>query len=175
MAMAASLITFGDDFEKILEKGKVNNGLRDSIWETIETDSSVLLNVYKHGLLLTSQHSKVPGGNFFFYDLSLPHPSKIFVPEFSAGLNALGTFISHHIQYPAEARKNHTQETVVLSFVVEENGKLTDAKVIKGIGDGCEEESVRLIKLPPSWKPATQNGKPVTAAFCIRMAFTLSN
>lgn len=106
-------------------------------------------------------------------------PNKIFtsveqVPEFPGGLEAFGKYLSKNIRYPAVARENNTQGRVIVSFVCERDGSLTDVKVARGIGDGCDEEAVRVIKASPKWKPGIQNGRPVRVAYSVPIAFTLS-
>jgi len=106
-------------------------------------------------------------------------PNKIFtsveqVPEFPGGLEAFGKYLGKNIRYPAVARENNTQGRVIVSFVCERDGSLTDVKVARGIGDGCDEEAVRVIKASPKWKPGIQNGRPVRVAYSVPIAFTLS-
>jgi protein TonB len=96
------------------------------------------------------------------------------VPEFPGGLDAFIKYLSRNIKYPAVARENNTQGKVFVSFVCEKDGSLTDVKVARGIGDGCDEEAVRVIKASPHWKPGIQNGRPVRVAYSVPINFTLS-
>lgn len=105
-------------------------------------------------------------------------PNQIFtsveqVPEFPGGLAAFGKYLNKNIKYPAVARENNTQGRVIVSFVCERDGSLTDIKVVRGIGDGCDEEAVRVIKASPHWKPGIQNGRPVRVAYSVPISFTL--
>jgi len=107
-------------------------------------------------------------------------PNKIFtsveqVPAFPGGLDAFGRYLLKNIRYPAIARENNTQGRVIVSFVCERDGSLTDVKVARGIGDGCDEEAVRVIKASPRWKPGIQNGRPVRVAYSVPISFTLSS
>src|ERR1700733_3618192 len=106
-------------------------------------------------------------------------PNKIFtsveqVPEFPGGLDAFGKYLSNHIKYPAVARENNTQGRVIVQFVCEKDGSLTDIKVVRGIGDGCDEEAIRVIKASPKWSPGIQNGRPVRVAYSVPISFTLA-
>ena len=96
------------------------------------------------------------------------------VPEFPGGLDAFARYLSKNIRYPAVARENNTQGRVIVSFVCEKDGSLTDVKGARGIGDGCDEEAVRVIKASPHWKPGIQNGRPVRVAYSVPINFTLS-
>jgi len=89
-------------------------------------------------------------------------------------LDAFARYLSKNIRYPAVARENNTQGRVIVSFVCEKDGSLTDVKVARGIGDGCDEEAVRVIKASPHWKPGIQNGRPVRVAYSVPINFTLS-
>jgi len=96
------------------------------------------------------------------------------VPEFPGGLDKFAAYLAKNIRYPAVARENNTQGRVIVSFVCEKDGSLTDVKVARGIGDGCDEEAVRVIKASPHWKPGIQNGRPVRVAYSVPINFTLS-
>jgi TonB family protein len=95
------------------------------------------------------------------------------LPEYIGGEKARNSFLAENIKYPELATSLRIQGTVYLSFIVNENGDLIDIKVIRGIGGGCDEEAVRVIKLMPKWKPATQNGKNVRVIFNMPIDFRL--
>jgi protein TonB len=106
-------------------------------------------------------------------------PNRIFTavekePGFPGGLTAFGKYLEKNIRYPAVARENNTQGKVIVSFVCERDGSLTDVKVARGIGDGCDEEAVRVIKNSPKWTPGIQNGRPVRVSYSVPISFTLS-
>jgi periplasmic protein TonB len=95
-------------------------------------------------------------------------------PEFPGGYDAFGTFLSHNIHYPEMARHTGTQGRVIINFVVEKDGTLSEIKVVRGVGDGCDEEAVRVMKLSPKWKPGIQNGRPVRVYYTVPITFRLS-
>jgi TonB family protein len=97
------------------------------------------------------------------------------VPEYPGGLTAFGAFLGANIKYPAEARKNKIQGRVIISFIVETDGSLSNVTLVRGIGYGADEEALRVIKLSPNWKPGTQNGTPVRVAYSVPIAFTLDD
>jgi len=106
-------------------------------------------------------------------------PNKIFTavevsPEFPGGLEAFYKYLGKNIRYPAVARENGTQGRVIVSFVCEIDGSLTDIKVARGIGDGCDEEAVRVLKASPHWRPGKQNGRSVRVAYSVPISFTLA-
>ena len=107
-------------------------------------------------------------------------PNQIFTsveqsPEFPGGLDKFYAYLGKTIQYPAIAKENNTQGRVIVTFVCERDGSLTDVKVVRGIGDGCDEEAVRVVKKSPRWKPGIQNGRPVRVQYTVPISFTLAS
>ena len=106
-------------------------------------------------------------------------PNKIFtsveqVPVFPGGMEKFYAYLQKTMRYPAVARENGTQGKVIVSFVCERDGSLTDIHVTRGIGDGCDEEAARVIKSSPKWSPGIQNGRPVRVAYSVPISFALS-
>ncbi|MEQ8364978.1 MAG: energy transducer TonB [Cyclobacteriaceae bacterium] len=89
------------------------------------------------------------------------------------GVNAFYSYISDKMKYPAQARRMGTEGRVFVQFVINVDGSLTDIKVIKGIGAGCDEEAVRVLKAAPAWKPGKQRGVPVRQRMVIPITFKL--
>lgn len=96
-------------------------------------------------------------------------------PEYQGGQKALGRFLGSRLRYPARARQNKIQGKVYIGFIVEKNGSLSDFKVVRGIGGGCDEEAIRVLKLSPLWKPGYANGKPVRTSYTLPITFQLGN
>lgn len=95
------------------------------------------------------------------------------VPEFPGGLEQFYKFLQHNIRYPAVAFENKVQGKVFVTFVVEKDGSLTNIKEVHGIGNGCDEEAVRVMKISPKWNPGTQNGRAVRVLYTMPISFTL--
>jgi len=95
-------------------------------------------------------------------------------PAFPGGDIARMKFLQDNIKYPAMARESGIQGTVYVTFVVERNGSVTDVKILRGIGGGCDEEAVRVVKNMPKWEPGKQRGKPVRVQFNMPIRFTLA-
>jgi periplasmic protein TonB len=95
-------------------------------------------------------------------------------PEFpGGGQAALLKYLSNNIEYPQIANESGIQGRVFVTFVVEVDGSVTDVKILRGIGGGCDEEAVRVVKGMPRWKPGKQRGKPVRVQFNLPVKFTL--
>ena len=84
------------------------------------------------------------------------------------------TYLSENLHYPIEARKKNIQGKVMVRFIVNEDGSITDCEVIRGIGGGCDEEAVRAISAMPKWKPGMTKGKPVKVYFTQPISFKLN-
>lgn len=96
------------------------------------------------------------------------------MPEFKGGIAAMHKFILETIQYPENAKESGIQGMVYISFIVETNGMITNSKVLRGIGGGCDEEAQRVISMMPPWIPGKQRGKPVRVQFNLPLEFKLS-
>ena len=96
------------------------------------------------------------------------------LPEFSGGMAGWGKYLQANLKYPAEAKSRNITGRVILAFVVEKNGSLSDIKVLRGIGGGADEEAVRVLKTSPNWKPGIQNGRPVRVAYTMPIFFQLA-
>ena len=93
------------------------------------------------------------------------------MPEYPGGEEKLRKFIKDNLVYPEGAHESRIQGTVYLSFVVEKDGNLSDIKVIRGIGGGCDEEAIRIVKKMPKWKPGKQGGENVAVKYTIPVIF----
>jgi len=90
------------------------------------------------------------------------------------GMAAFYKDIGRRIVYPAPARRMGVEGKVFVEFVVEKDGSLTQFQVVKGIGAGCDEEAVRVIREAPSWVPGKQRGKPVRQRMVLPIHFILA-
>jgi protein TonB len=94
-------------------------------------------------------------------------------PEFPGGEKALYEYIKNNIRYPEVARTSGITGTVYVQFVVEKDGSISDVKVLRGIGGGCDEEAVRVVKSMPKWKPGKQRGQPVRVYYTLPIDFKI--
>ena len=94
--------------------------------------------------------------------------------EFLGGEEAMFKYIGENLSYPESARDEGIQGLVYVTFVIIETGKVTDVKVLRGIGGGCDEEAVRVVRSMPDWIPGTQRGKEVRIQYNLPIRFTLT-
>jgi TonB family protein len=95
------------------------------------------------------------------------------MPEFPGGEEALYKFLTENITYPQSAKESGVQGRVYVTFVVEPDGTISDLRVLKGIGGGCDEEAIRVVKAMPEWIPGKQRGKPVRVQYNLPVKFSL--
>ncbi|PVY39282.1 energy transducer TonB [Pontibacter virosus] len=95
------------------------------------------------------------------------------MPSFEGGEAALMRHISKKIRYPRQAVTEQIEGMVIVSFVVNRYGKVTDATILKGLGFGTDEEALRVIQSLPDWSPGKQNGKPVAVRYTLPIRFNL--
>ena len=86
------------------------------------------------------------------------------IPEFPGGMAAFYSFIGKNYKIPPTFNGTGT---VILNYIVEKDGNLTDIKVVRDAGSGTGEEAVRILKLSPKWKPGQQDGVPVRVAYSL--------
>ena len=87
--------------------------------------------------------------------------------------DSIWKFMNANLRYPEDAKNNNIQGTVYIGFTVTAEGDITDIKVKRGICTSLDEEAIRLFKLIPKWKPATQTGKPVAIKLNYPISFEL--
>ncbi len=90
------------------------------------------------------------------------------------GYDAFYTYLGKQIKYPNQARIVGTEGKVFVQFVISDQGEITDIQVIKGIGSGCDEEAIRVLRLAPKWNPGKQRGQAVNVRMVIPIIFKLS-
>lgn len=95
------------------------------------------------------------------------------MPEYPGGINSMMNFLSQNIRYPRVASDKGLQGKVLIQFVVDKYGKIGHFKVLRGVGGGCTEEAIRVIKLMPDWIPGKQNGKIEDVFFVLPISFQL--
>lgn len=82
-------------------------------------------------------------------------------------------FLGKNLRYPAIARENGIDGTVVIRFIVERDGSISNAQVVRDIGGGCGEEALRVVNSMPPWQPGLQQGRPVRVRFNLPVKFSL--
>ena len=95
------------------------------------------------------------------------------MPEFPGGDKGFHQFIADNIKYPAEAKGEGLKGRVFVNFIVEPDGSVSDIRVLRGIGGGCDEEAVRVVESMPKFKPGIQDGEAVRVSYTVPVFFRL--
>jgi len=94
-------------------------------------------------------------------------------PIFPGGEAKLYKFLGESIKYPEEAKELGIQGRVFVNFVIETDGSVSNVRVLRGIGGGCDEEAIRVVRSMPRWTPGKQRGMPVRVSYNLPIKFTL--
>ena len=95
------------------------------------------------------------------------------MPAFPGGEAKLMEYVAKNVKYPQIARETGVQGRVYVNFVVEPDGSVSNVSVLRGIGGGCDEEAIRVVKSMPKWKPGKQRGKAVRVSYMLPVNFKL--
>jgi periplasmic protein TonB len=95
------------------------------------------------------------------------------MPSYPGGDEARIKFLVDNFVYPTSAKEKGIQGTVYVTFIVGEDGAVSNVKVLRGIGGGCDEEAVRIMKMMPKWNPGKQDGKNVSVQYNLPIKFKL--
>jgi periplasmic protein TonB len=95
------------------------------------------------------------------------------MPQFPGGEQEMMKFIYANLKYPVLAQELGVSGTVIINFVVDRNGSITNIKVVRSIGSGCDEEAVRVLEKMPRWSPGKQGGKTVRVRYTVPFKFIL--
>jgi len=111
-------------------------------------------------------------------DTSKANSKKIYtsiekIPEFPGGITAFYTYLSKNLHYPDVARLLGINGKLVVTFVVDKDGRVIDVTPKNCVGAGCEAEAVRLLESSPAWKPGIQDDKPVRVAYSVPISFNV--
>ena len=95
------------------------------------------------------------------------------MPSFPGGDKALMQYVGKNMKYPVIAQENGIQGRVIVSFVIERDGKVADAVVVRGVDPSLDKEALRVVNSMPAWTPGKQRGKPVRVKYTLPVTFRL--
>jgi TonB family protein len=96
-------------------------------------------------------------------------------PQFKGGQKKLVRFLNKNLHYPSSAEELGVEGKVFVYFIIEANGALSNFKVLRGIGAGCDEEALRVLRLSPNWQAGTLNGVEVRSSYVLPITFIWGN
>ncbi len=137
----------------------------NGLWWRLLATLSVLAILFTVNTTAMAQNKKASNGKVF-------EKAEV-MPEFPGGEQAMMDFVAKNVQYPKEAMEKEISGRVLVGFIVEKDGSISETEVVKGIGGGCDEEAVRVVKAMPKWKPGKEKGKPVRVSYIMPIFFKL--
>lgn len=97
------------------------------------------------------------------------------MPEFPGGEAALMHFLSQNIKYPSIASDNGIKGKVIVNFIVNKDGSISEAKIMRGVDPSLDKEALRVVNSMPKWKPGKQSGKAVRVSYVVPINFVIQN
>jgi TonB family protein len=149
----------------IIERGKIVNGLRDSIWSGYQNDTLLFQESYTMGEFLGGINYS-NGSEYHYTDFEEQ-------PRFKGGTEALYKYVRNTLTYPLYARRMGAEGQVLVQFVIGKDGSVTDIEVMKGVAKDIDKEAVRIVSSMPNWIPGTQRGAPIKVQFVLPINFKL--
>ncbi len=157
-------IGYDKDFKYVAEEGEIKNGLKEGEWR-FKQDSLTAVELYKEDKFISG--TSTLNGNVIKYTAPATPPT------FKGGTMNFLQYLGDNIRYPAAERQNRVQGRVVVSFIVEKDGSLSNIKVTQSVSPDMDAEAVRVIKRSPKWTPGIQFGRAVRASFVVPISFSL--
>ncbi|MDN3584020.1 energy transducer TonB [Mucilaginibacter flavus] len=161
---------YDDDFTYVNEEGEMKNGKMTGTWKgDFKNEHITFTEIYDNDVLISGTAITEDGKNTSYTK------SRLTIPEFNGGIPAFSRYLGDNIVYPIYARKNNIEGRVIVSFIVEKDGLVSNIKVARSVNKELDEEAVRVIKESPRWTPGTRFGLPVRIEYAVPIAFTLKN
>lgn len=157
---------------QISEKGLFADDNREGEWISYRKDKTIeQICLYKNGKIIKVKSLNSDGSELTAKDtFDLVDQ----MPEFPGGQEAMMRFLSSKLNYPAKARENNIQGRVILQFVINKEGFLSDTEVLKSVNEDLENEAIRVVEMMPNWIPGKQDGVPVAVRFTLPIVFKLN-
>lgn len=151
----------------VYEEGMYKNGLKDSIWKTIDKEKAYSrTDKYKSGVFISGTGVDING-------ITREYSQAETAADFRGGVTAFLHYFSKSFNYPVEARNNGVQGRCIVSFTIEPDGSLANIAMLQKNHPLLEEEIVRVLKKSPKWLPGYQFGYPVRTKYTLPVNLSL--
>ena len=135
------------------------------LWMRLLTTLSVLAILLMANMTIMAQEKKVADNKI--YD------TPEVMPEYPGGMQAMMNFIGENVKYPEDAMEKNISGKVFVTFVVEKDGTVSEAKVVKGVCESIDNEALRVVNAMPKWTPGMMDGKNVRVKYTLPFTFKL--
>lgn len=161
-------VFYDEDFHEITDKGLVKDGKKDSIWTGLDRKLGLTYTEhYVNGKLLSGESINENHETIHYLNPMSP-------PSYKGGITAFYKYLATSIRYPENCQRMGIQGQVVLKFVVEKDGSITNITVLNEVNPDLAQEAVRVLKQSTKWSPGTIKGKEVRVSYNIPVSFSLS-
>jgi len=161
-------IKFDEGFKEIVSSGPVIDSLESGQWHGKLGDTSKYDCLYVKGIITTGTGYDKAGKAYPFTSFNID-------PVYNGGLSEFYKFIGNNLHYPTADKQNNVQGKVLITFVIEKDGTLSNAKVLRAPDESLGTEALRVIKLSPPWKPGAKFGMPASMQFTVPISFSLTS
>jgi TonB family protein len=160
-------IKFDENFNKVCE-GHIENGLEEGEWTGTDSTGVLRKGIFNKGEFVSGDLPMIISNRVYMSGLDR-------YPSFSGKDIEFSRYLARSIRYPKEAFEKKIQGRIILTFIVEKDGSLTDFKVLRGLPGGLTEEALRAVKSSPKWLPGRRYGLAVRTQFSVPVAFAIAN
>ncbi len=158
---------FDTDFKLVEEEGDIKDGKRNGNWKgTLNKGTVTYTEDFADGNFTKGIRTNEDGS-------TINYTAKEALPSFKGGEKGYGNYLSFNIRYPPVPRDTGIQGRVIVGFVVEKDGSLTNLRVLRSVHPDLDAEAVRVIRNSPKWNPGLQHGVPVKVAYTMPINFSL--
>jgi TonB family protein len=173
---------YAPESEKLVREGVYKDNLLDGTWISYDsTGRESFLEVYKEGVLLADSvlsTGNTPEGTSFFNPSSRPYLTKCendsLAVQVACTRKTLLSKLLGEMKYPEKDRKLGVEGYALMSFIIDESGKVEQVKMLKSISESIEKECLKTVSNMPDWKPAKLNGKAVKVLYFLPFEFKLN-
>ena len=136
------------------------------LWMRLLTTLSVLAILLMANTTVMAQDKKVADNKIY--------EAPEVMPEYPGGMQAMMNFIGENVKYPDDAIEKNISGKAYVTFVVEKDGSVSEAKIMKGVCESIDKEALRVVKAMPKWTPGKMNGKNVRVSYTLPITFKLN-
>jgi TonB family protein len=160
---------FDSKFKTVIDEGNLKSGKRDGIWKGKDLGSHITyVETYDNGSLVSGTSIGKDGDSIKYNKIRDEEP------RYKGGLKAFYNYLGNNIHYPDYERAHNIHGKVLVLFIVEKNGSLSDVKILNSVSENIDNEALRVIKNSPNWIPGMQYGRKVRVQYTVPINFALN-
>jgi TonB family protein len=158
---------YDDKFKEVIEEGNLKGGKKDGLWKGGYPEIH-FTEKYENGNFISGVSVSQPGD-------TVKYNIRESEPQFKGGIQAFYKYLGKNIIYPKYEKLHNIQGRVIVLFIIEKDGKVSDVKILNSVSENIDNEAVRVIRNSPDWIAGVQYGRNVRVEYTVPLSFTLSN